>query len=1176
MASNTKNIQLQVISLNIGASDTLAGLPAILELENPDIVMLQEVHCSTDALNTVLKKYRYKGFCNNCPQDERTLGTAFVWKSHLPVNNINCIELCRLQSCEIYGQTLFNIYAPSGQVAKNDRRTFFGETVFTAIRGATDGKFPIIGGDFNCILQDIDSTSNQVNKKCQALYDLVSTFELSDAFQTLHPGTAEFTWFRPNYSPARLDRFYVPQFLINNVSDVTHHASLSDHCFVKMVFELTVTGGLQQAQISAKQCYWKLNKSILEDKDFLLNFEDVWTNLLKEEENFQDIATWWDEYAKPKICLFCKNYSSMLAKVKRDTKAFLFYCLHNSILENSWEEVSYYKNRIKKILQKEAYGFVIRSRHKQTLEEERASLYHANREKKLGAKQLTKLRIKENGVSKIEQDRQNIETKIGQFFQPLFSGYHATGPEGQDPIDTGQTFVPDESFDNFFLDGLDKLSEESKEDIEKPIDYEELKNIIFECCAKNKSPGSDGLLYEFYMKTFHIIGEKLVQVFNCILDRILLTTSMKEGLIRLLSKVFDIPWVHQLRPITLLCNDYKLLTKIFVQRLLPVLPEVIRSTQLCGIDDKNILFGVFDFLSTVEYVNLREIAAAIISLDMYKAFDRVYIPWLVKTMKAMGFGTKFVSWIVMCHDGITARFILDTLSDPVKLLFSIRQGDPMASVLYVIYIEPLIRRLNKDVKGVQISNFKQASEAYMDDINTVVESEEDIVKVYDIVKKFEKVSGAILNRSPNKCKIMGLGQWIDKCDYPLPWMTVVDELKISGIEIHQSYQKTLVRNWQGLCKAFKGCLNSWYSRILPTLQMRSDVIKNFATSKLWYKAQILPIPNNYLKMIESAIRIFLWKGKLEYLALDEVKQKPEQGGLSIPCVFSQGHALMVKQCCRVLYNKTHNPYMHFKYWLGQLLQDFLPEMANGPHSPVIPEYFRFIVNLVREAIQDELVDPKDFRMCSAKTLYQEFTTTFPPPKCVYKYDGMPWSIVFKNLQNPVLDSKTKDLMFTIIHNILPNRQRLFKMNKIQDEFCQNKNCLIFRDTDGPLPENVISRDDMTIVIGGHTQDNVHLFCECDKVKEIWAWVRNKVCQMLLVERQNLSNLELIHLAIPSNSNTNEIVWLIANYCYYIYTQVVTRKRRPSITTFQGTLKCLFYENLYANKPELNLWSFDLF
>ena len=185
-------------------------------------------------------------------------------------------------------------------------------------------------------------------------------------------------------------------------------------------------------------------------------------------------------------------------------------------------------------------------------------------------------------------------------------------------------------------------------------------------------------------------------------------------------------------------------------------------------------------------------------------------------------------------------------------------------------------------------------------------------------------------------------------------------------------------------------------------------------------------------------------------------------------------------------------------------------MDNGPHSPVIPEYFRHVLNLLREVIEFEQIDVKDLRLCNVKQLYQEMISTLPPPKCVYKHVNLPWNSVWTKLENPVLDSATKDLMFLIVHNIIPNRQRLYRLNKAQNELCQNTKCLVLRDSSGPLPENLNSRSSMAIPVGGPIQDNEHLFCECENTKQLWAWVRSKLLLMMPDNFKSLSNFELLH------------------------------------------------------------------
>lgn len=51
--------------------------------------------------------------------------------------------------------------------------------------------------------------------------------------------------------------------------------------------------------------------------------------------------------------------------------------------------------------------------------------------------------------------------------------------------------------------------------------------------------------------------------------------------------------------------------------------------------------------------------------------------YLVKVMEKMGFGAKFVSWVLMLHEGATTSFLMNFLTRPVKVLISVRQGDPL-------------------------------------------------------------------------------------------------------------------------------------------------------------------------------------------------------------------------------------------------------------------------------------------------------------------------------------------------------------------------------------------------------------------------------------------------------------------------------------------------------------------
>ncbi len=195
----------------------------------------------------------------------------------------------------------------------------------------------------------------------------------------------------------------------------------------------------------------------------------------------------------------------------------------------------------------------------------------------------------------------SVEAEITDYVSALFQGRHAASPNG--PVDSGHTFQPDEAFFPAFLDGLPSLSVEDREALERPLTLGELQEAV-EGAAPHKSPGLDGLSYELYKATFQEVGPPLLDAFNAMLDEGILTASLRQGVVRLLPKVAGVPMASQLRPITLLGTDYKLLTKILVARLIPVLPSVLRSTQLCSVRGRSIFDGPASILSKVTFESI--------------------------------------------------------------------------------------------------------------------------------------------------------------------------------------------------------------------------------------------------------------------------------------------------------------------------------------------------------------------------------------------------------------------------------------------------------------------------------------------------------------------------------------------------------------------------------------------
>ena len=279
----------------------------------------------------------------------------------------------------------------------------------------------------------------------------------------------------------------------------------------------------------------------------------------EEVPSFPDEADWWDEYEKPASISFCKSFSSSLAKQRKTYKKFLFSVLRLATVKKDWKLVSQTKEKLKSILRFELDGLKVRSRQGQNAEEEVASMYH---QKKVKKSDILKLKVKsagpegEQGNMEVTEDPVRMEESPTNFFDALLNGRLNKNLE-----DTGVQFQPDYTHLDDFLSNLSSLSPASQTALEKDLSIEELEWIM-KTCPYGRAPGLDGLTYEFYRATWSVIGKSFHQVLQVQMARSRIMDSGREGATRLIPKVDGIPEINDLRPITLLQVDYRILSKV--------------------------------------------------------------------------------------------------------------------------------------------------------------------------------------------------------------------------------------------------------------------------------------------------------------------------------------------------------------------------------------------------------------------------------------------------------------------------------------------------------------------------------------------------------------------------------------------------------------------------------------
>jgi len=186
-----------------------------------------------------------------------------------------------------------------------------------------------------------------------------------------------------------------------------------------------------------------------------------------------------------------------------------------------------------------------------------------------------------------------------------------------------------------------------------------------------------------------------------------LSITQRRGIISLIpKKTKDKTLLENLRPVSLLNIDYKILTKTIAKRLEKVLPKIINSDQTGYVKGRFIGENVRLIQDVMFFTEYTKTPAGIaIFLDFRKAFDTIEWPYLKAALQMFNFGPDILNWFqiifiqvssCVLHNGHASEFFL--------LERGVRQGCPLSGLLFVIGIELFTRALKNDpkIKGINV------------------------------------------------------------------------------------------------------------------------------------------------------------------------------------------------------------------------------------------------------------------------------------------------------------------------------------------------------------------------------------------------------------------------------------------------------------------------------------------
>lgn len=157
---------------------------------------------------------------------------------------------------------------------------------------------------------------------------------------------------------------------------------------------------------------------------------------------------------------------------------------------------------------------------------------------------------------------------------------------------------------------------------------------------------------------------------------------MRQGVIVLITKSGKDPKIlDNWRPITLLNNDYKILTHIFSNRLKEGLPQIISDTRSGFMKGRSIHNNIRLVLD-LNIVSTSD-DGFILFLDFHKAFDMVEHPFIFKALEPCGFGENFRKTIQCFYHDTTSSISLSGGTSPrFTVNRGIKQGCPISPSLF--------------------------------------------------------------------------------------------------------------------------------------------------------------------------------------------------------------------------------------------------------------------------------------------------------------------------------------------------------------------------------------------------------------------------------------------------------------------------------------------------------------
>ena len=166
------------------------------------------------------------------------------------------------------------------------------------------------------------------------------------------------------------------------------------------------------------------------------------------------------------------------------------------------------------------------------------------------------------------------------------------------------------------------VTEEHNQELMRPLTLDEV-SIAMKQLPAGKAPGVDAIPAEFYQALWEDIDTDIFSFVSESIHEAHIEAELNVSKIALLPKSEDRSRVQNFRPISLLNTLYKIVAKVYANRMKPLLHNWILPSQTGFVPNRCILDNIFLAFEAMEWTLENNQELSMLLLDFEKAYDRV-------------------------------------------------------------------------------------------------------------------------------------------------------------------------------------------------------------------------------------------------------------------------------------------------------------------------------------------------------------------------------------------------------------------------------------------------------------------------------------------------------------------------------------------------------------------------